>query len=115
MSILITKNKYNYLLVEKTLELIKGQGDGRISEDDVNVLIEILKNKKILNKNDFNKINFDEAITVSSGLNNSYSKRIFSSIKKRAISSFLLFLLTSSSVYPIVSLDISNQSQLQIQ
>ena len=44
----------------------------------------ILKNKKILNKNDFNKINFDEAITVSSGLNNSFSKRIFSSIRKRS-------------------------------
>ena len=52
---LITKNKYNYLLVEKTLELIKGQGDGRISEDDVNVLIEILKNKKI-NINDYKTI-----------------------------------------------------------
>ena len=44
----------------------------------------ILKNKKILNKNDFNKIKFDEASTESSGLNNSFSKRIFSSIKKRA-------------------------------
>lgn len=44
---LITKNKYNYLLVEKTLDLIKGQGDGRISDSDVNNLIEILKNKKI--------------------------------------------------------------------
>jgi outer membrane protein assembly factor BamE (lipoprotein component of BamABCDE complex) len=44
----------------------------------------ILKNKKILNKNDFNKINFDESITVSSGLNNSFSKRIFSSIRKRS-------------------------------
>jgi len=44
----------------------------------------ILKNKKILNKNDFNKINFDEAITVSSGLNNSFSKKIFSSIRKRS-------------------------------
>ena len=44
----------------------------------------VLKNKKILNKNDFNKINFDESITVSSGLNNSFSKRIFSSIRKRA-------------------------------
>ena len=35
-------------------------------------------------KNDFNKIKFDEASTVSSGLNNSFSKRIFSSIRKRA-------------------------------
>lgn len=52
---LITKNKYNYLLVEKTLDLIKGQGDGRISESDVNVLIEILKNKKI-NINDYKTI-----------------------------------------------------------
>jgi len=44
----------------------------------------ILKNKKILNKNNFNKIKFDEARTESSGLNNSFSKRIFSSIRKRA-------------------------------
>ena len=52
---LITKNKYNYLLVEKTLELVKGQGDGRISDNDVNFLIEILKNKKI-NINDYKTI-----------------------------------------------------------
>lgn len=44
---LIVNKKYNYLLVEKTAELIKGQGDGRISEDDVIKLIEILDNKKI--------------------------------------------------------------------
>ena len=44
----------------------------------------VLKNKKILNKNDFNKLKFDETSTESYGLNNSFSKRIFSSIKKRA-------------------------------
>ena len=44
----------------------------------------ILLKKKILNKNDFNKIKFDNAITESLGLNNSFSKRIFSSIRKRA-------------------------------
>jgi len=44
----------------------------------------VLKNKKILNKKDFNKLKFDEASTESYGLNNSFSKRIFSSIKKRA-------------------------------
>jgi len=44
---LIVNNKYNYLLVQKTAELIKGQGDGRISEDDVKKLIEILDIKKI--------------------------------------------------------------------
>ena len=44
----------------------------------------VLKNKKILNKNDFNKLKFDEASTESSGLNNSFSKKIFSSIRKRA-------------------------------
>ena len=44
----------------------------------------ILKNKNTLNKNDFNKVKFDNAITESSGLNNSFSKRIFSSIRKRA-------------------------------
>ena len=44
----------------------------------------LLKNKKIFNKKDFNKLKFDEASTESYGLNNSFSKRIFSSIKKRA-------------------------------
>ena len=44
----------------------------------------ILKSKKILNKDNFNKIKFDDSETVSSGLNNSFSKRIFSSIRKRA-------------------------------
>tara|TARA_B000000477_G_scaffold325_1_gene339 strand:- start:55653 stop:56279 length:627 start_codon:yes stop_codon:yes gene_type:complete len=44
---LIVNKKYNYLLIEKTAELIKGQGDGRISEDDVVKLIKILDNKKI--------------------------------------------------------------------
>tara|TARA_B110000261_G_C12813400_1_gene249274 strand:- start:79 stop:549 length:471 start_codon:yes stop_codon:yes gene_type:complete len=43
----------------------------------------VLKNKKILNKNDFNKLKFDEASTETYGLNNSFSKRIFSSIRKR--------------------------------
>ena len=52
---LIIQNKYNYSLVEKTLQLVKGQGDGRISDSDVNVLIEILKNKKI-NINDYKTI-----------------------------------------------------------
>ena len=52
---LITQNKYNYLLVEKTLELIKGQGDGRISENDVIELLNIIKNKKI-NLNDYRTI-----------------------------------------------------------
>jgi len=44
---LIVNKKYNYLLIEKTAELIKGQGDGRISADDVVKLIDILDNKKI--------------------------------------------------------------------
>ena len=44
----------------------------------------LLKNKKIFNKKDFNKLKFDKASTESYGLNNSFSKRIFSSIKKRA-------------------------------
>lgn len=44
----------------------------------------LLKNKKILNKNDFNKLKFDGASTETYGLNNSFSKRVFSSIRKRA-------------------------------
>ena len=52
---LIVNKKYNYLLVEKTAELIKGQGDGRISEDDVIKLIKILDNKKITT-NDYKTI-----------------------------------------------------------
>ena len=52
---LIVNKKYNYLLVEKTAELIKGQVDGRISEDDVIKLIKILDNKKITT-NDYKTI-----------------------------------------------------------
>tara|TARA_B110000977_G_C10692773_1_gene344187 strand:+ start:31 stop:501 length:471 start_codon:yes stop_codon:yes gene_type:complete len=44
----------------------------------------ILKTKELLSKNDFKEIKFDETKTVSSGLNDSFSKRIFSSIRKRA-------------------------------
>ena len=44
----------------------------------------ILKTKKTLNKNEFNKIAFDDSETKSFGLNNSFSKRIFSSVRKRA-------------------------------
>jgi len=44
----------------------------------------ILITKKILNKNEFNKIAFDESETKSFGLDNSFSKRIFSSVRKRA-------------------------------
>ena len=44
----------------------------------------ILITKKILNKNKFKKITFDKSETKSFGLDNSFSKRIFSSVRKRA-------------------------------
>ena len=44
----------------------------------------ILITKKILNKNEFKKIAFDNSETKSFGLDNSFSKRIFSSVRKRA-------------------------------
>ena len=44
----------------------------------------ILITKKILNKNEFKKIVFDNSETKSFGLNSSFSKRIFSSVRKRA-------------------------------
>jgi len=44
----------------------------------------VLKTKKILSKNEFNKIVFDNSETKSFGLDNSLSKRIFSSVRKRA-------------------------------
>ena len=44
----------------------------------------ILKTKKILNKDNFNKVKFDQTQNESLGVNNSFSKRIFSSIRKRA-------------------------------
>tara|TARA_B100000780_G_C21124889_1_gene456126 strand:- start:26 stop:487 length:462 start_codon:yes stop_codon:yes gene_type:complete len=44
----------------------------------------ILITKKILNKNKFKKIAFDNSETKSFGLDNSFSKRIFSSVRKRA-------------------------------
>ena len=44
----------------------------------------ILKTKKTLNKDDFNKVVFDSSETISLGLNDSFSKRIFSCVRKRA-------------------------------
>ena len=44
----------------------------------------ILKTKKTLNKDNFNKVKFDQTQNESLGVNNSFSKRIFSSIRKRA-------------------------------
>ena len=44
----------------------------------------LLKNKEVLSDNDFNEIKFDKNVTVTSGVNDSLSKRIFSSIRKRA-------------------------------
>ena len=43
----INKN-YNYLLIEKTNELIKSQDDGRISEKDVINILEFLESRKVL-------------------------------------------------------------------
>jgi thiol-disulfide isomerase/thioredoxin len=39
--------KYNFDLLFKTTNLIKGQGDGRISENDANELINILNSKQL--------------------------------------------------------------------
>jgi thiol-disulfide isomerase/thioredoxin len=50
---IIVNNKYNYLLLDKTDKLIKGQG--RILENDVNILIKILDNKKIT-RNDYKTV-----------------------------------------------------------
>ena len=44
----------------------------------------ILMTKQILNQKDFNKLIFDDTKTESLGLNSSFSKKIFSSIRKRA-------------------------------
>jgi len=44
----------------------------------------ILKTKKTLNEKQFNKIALDNSETKSLGLDNSFSKRIFSSVRKRA-------------------------------
>ena len=50
---IIVNNKYNYLLLDKTDKIIKGQGI--ISENDVNILIKILDNKKIT-RNDYKTV-----------------------------------------------------------
>jgi thiol-disulfide isomerase/thioredoxin len=50
---IIVNNKYNYLLLDKTDKLIKGQG--RILENDVYILIKILDNKKIT-RNDYKTV-----------------------------------------------------------
>tara|TARA_B110000902_G_scaffold225819_1_gene264066 strand:- start:432 stop:815 length:384 start_codon:yes stop_codon:yes gene_type:complete len=44
----------------------------------------ILQKKKIFNKDDFQNVKFDQSESESLGVSNSFSKRIFSSIKKRA-------------------------------
>lgn len=48
-NILLTciNKKYNFDLLFKTVNLIKGQGDGRISENDSNELITILNSKQL--------------------------------------------------------------------
>ena len=40
--------------------------------------------KQLLNQKDFNKLIFDDTKTESLGLNSSFSKKIFSSVRKRA-------------------------------
>jgi len=44
----------------------------------------ILKTKKILNKEDFQNVKFDKTESESLGVSSSFSKKIFSSIRKRA-------------------------------
>lgn len=58
-NILLTciNKKYNFDLLFKTTNLIKGQGDGRISENDSNELITIL-NSKQLTINDYRTVLF---------------------------------------------------------
>jgi len=66
----------------------KKNGKRKILKNDMLILEfdnkSVLKSKELLSKDNFNQIEFDQKKTVSSGLNNSFSKRIFSSIRKRA-------------------------------
>ena len=81
---LSNENKWSYM---QTIEQ-KKFGKKKIIKNTLLILEfdsrGILKSKKILNKGDFNEIKFDNTETVSSALNSSFSKRIFSSIRKRA-------------------------------
>jgi len=46
---LVVNKNYNFLLIQKVNELIKGQGDDTISEDDVKNILNLLDNKKMTN------------------------------------------------------------------
>ena len=48
LKLVLIKN-YNFLLIQKVNELIKGQGDDTISEDDVKNILNLLDNKKMTN------------------------------------------------------------------
>ena len=79
-------NEYKWVYIEKIEQ--KKFGKKKIIKNTLLILEfdnrGMLTSKKILNKDDFNEVKFDSTETVSSGLNNSFSKRIFSSIRKRA-------------------------------
>jgi len=53
----IMRNCYNYKLFETANSLIRGQGDGRLSENDALILLEVI-NKKELCINDYKTIIF---------------------------------------------------------
>jgi len=78
------KNKWAYFESKETRKLGK-----KINTKNTMLILEfdnkgILLTKQILNQKDFNKLKFDDTKTESLGLNSSFSKKIFSSIRKRA-------------------------------
>jgi hypothetical protein len=53
----IMRNCYNYALFETANSLIRGQGDGRLSENDALILLEVI-NKKEITISDYKTILF---------------------------------------------------------
>tara|TARA_B000000475_G_C15812654_1_gene372266 strand:+ start:430 stop:687 length:258 start_codon:yes stop_codon:yes gene_type:complete len=53
-----TINKINYdsKLIDKTIELVEGQGDGRISKNDLIELMKIVNDKNVITKVEYRTI-----------------------------------------------------------
>ena len=78
------ENKWVYIETEEEKKI----GKRKIIKNYMLILefdnMSVLKSKELLSIDDLNQIKFDQEKTVSSGVNNSFLKRIFSSIRKRA-------------------------------
>ena len=76
----------NWAYIE-TVETKNIFGTAKIVKNNVLVLIfdnkGVLSKKKYLNINDLNELKIDQSITSSNAINDSFSKKLFSSMRKR--------------------------------